>query len=106
MKTGAISYISWCLLGLLTTLLITASPSTEARSAKAVRSFKYHNPCPSTDKRQGACPGWEVDHIKPLCLGGEDKPDNMQWLTVAQHRAKTRQDLRTCRMHRAGKPKS
>lgn len=82
---------------LISVAVIAVSAPAEARSAKAVRIFKYHNPCPATDKRQGACPGWEVDHIKPLCLGGEDKPSNMQWLTVAQHRAKTRQDVRTCR---------
>ena len=91
---------------LIAASLFAVATSADARSAKAVRIFKYHNPCPANDKRQGACPGWEVDHIKPLCLGGEDKADNMQWLTVAQHRAKTRQDLRTCRVHRAGKVKS
>ena len=25
-------------------------------------------------------PGWAVDHVKPLCAGGEDKPANMQWI--------------------------
>ena len=85
------------LLFLTAVMLITISFPAEARTAKAVRIFKYHNPCPSTDKRQGACPGWEVDHIKPLCLGGIDASENMQWLTVADHRKKTRHDLRSCR---------
>jgi 5-methylcytosine-specific restriction endonuclease McrA len=33
--------------------------------------------------------GYEVDHIIPLSQGGSDTPDNMQLLTVEQHRLKT-----------------
>lgn len=33
--------------------------------------------------------GYEVDHIVPLSQGGSDTPDNMQLLTVEQHRLKT-----------------
>lgn len=33
--------------------------------------------------------GYEVDHITPLSQGGADTPDNMQLLTVEQHRLKT-----------------
>lgn len=33
--------------------------------------------------------GYEVDHIIPLSQGGSDTPDNMQLLTVEQHRQKT-----------------
>ncbi|MDO8775709.1 MAG: hypothetical protein Q7K57_44810 [Burkholderiaceae bacterium] len=32
-----------------------------------------------------------------LCAGGVDKVENLQWLTVVDHRTKTRQDLRVCR---------
>lgn len=39
-------------------------------------------------------PGYEVDHIMPLCAGGKDSPENMQLLTKEQHKAKTRDDLR------------
>ncbi|MGE9985999.1 HNH endonuclease signature motif containing protein [Desulfovibrio sp. SGI.169] len=46
-------------------------------------------------------PGYEVDHIVPLCAGGKDTPDNMQLLTREQHREKTRDDLRRCRKLRA-----
>lgn len=36
------------------------------------------------------CPqGYEIDHIIPLSQGGTDCPDNMQLLTVAEHRKKT-----------------
>ena len=27
----------------------------------------------------GACPGWVVDHLVPLCAGGADAPGNMAW---------------------------
>ena len=44
--------------------------------------------------------GYEVDHIVPLCAGGADRPENMQLLTKAAHREKTRRDLRLCRQLR------
>ena len=40
--------------------------------------------------------GYEVDHVIPLCAGGADRPENMQLLTIEQHREKTRIDLRWC----------
>lgn len=33
--------------------------------------------------------GYEVDHITPLSQGGTDCPDNMQLLTIEEHRRKT-----------------
>jgi hypothetical protein len=39
-------------------------------------------------------PGYEVDHIVPLARGGTDKPSNMQWLTIPEHKAKSRQELK------------
>jgi hypothetical protein len=38
----------------------------------------------------GSCHGFVVDHIKALKHGGTDTPDNMQWQTVAEARAKDR----------------
>ena len=34
--------------------------------------------------------GYVVDHIIPLYKGGEDTPENMQWLTKEQHKEKHR----------------
>src|SRR6266853_1431181 len=31
------------------------------------RAFVKEHPCPSTGKTKGRCPGYVVDHIKPLC---------------------------------------
>lgn len=52
-----------------------------ARSHNAKNDFKRQQPCPSTGKSSGACPGYVIDHVKPLKRGGADKPGNMQWQT-------------------------
>jgi hypothetical protein len=78
-------------------MLPTICDARIQRSAAEVLAFKRHNPCPSTGQRRGACPGWQIDHVQPLCSGGPDTRANMQWLTVADHRVKTRADLRVCR---------
>lgn len=66
------------------------------RDHKAVAAFQRANPCPSTGAHRGACPGHQVDHVTPLCAGGFDRPDNMQWLPVDEHQRKTRADLLVC----------
>lgn len=63
---------------LLATLTAGATPY---RSAAEVLAFKRHNPCPATGERRGACPGYQLDHVMPLCAGGADKVENMQWLS-------------------------
>lgn len=68
------------------------------RSSAAVAEFKRQNPCPINSARRGPCPGYEVDHIEPLCAGGPDAPANMQWLTRQEHREKTRLDVMRCRL--------
>ena len=52
------------------------------RSPQARRDFQKSRPCPSTGRTSGHCPGYVVDHIKPLKRGGADSPSNMQWQTV------------------------
>lgn len=58
------------------------------RSEKAKHDFQRHNPCPSTGGSAGSCPGYVIDHIKPLKRGGADSPSNMQWQTKAAAKAK------------------
>lgn len=53
-----------------------------ARSQRAKNDFKKQSPCPSTGRSSGACPGYVVDHVKPLKRGGADHPSNMQWQTA------------------------
>ena len=66
------------------------------RSAAAKHSFERQNPCPSTGRSSGRCPGYVVDHVKPLECGGADAPSNMQWQTVAAGKAKDKTEGR-CR---------
>jgi hypothetical protein len=69
------------------------------RSRTLRAEFMRENPCPATGKTQGPCPGYQVDHAVPLCLGGQvvDAPKNLRWITVEDHKAKTRDDVRLCR---------
>jgi hypothetical protein len=61
------------------------------RDHAARASFQRSHPCPATGKSSGACPGYVVDHVKPLKRGGADKPSNMQWQTreAAKQKDKT-----------------
>jgi hypothetical protein len=67
------------------------------RSSAAKHSFERSIPCPSTGRTSGRCPGYVVDHVKPLECGGADSPGNMQWQTVAAGKAKDRTE-RNCRL--------
>lgn len=77
-------------------LLLAAVPfDTEAkpsRSRAAVRAFLREQGLTATP------PGYQVDHIIPLCAGGLDAPENMQFLSIEEHKAKTRIDVRWCRL--------
>ena len=66
------------------------------RSAAARDAFKRLQPCPSTNRNAGPCPGYVIDHVKPLECGGSDSPSNMQWQTVAEGKAKDKTE-RYCR---------
>lgn len=92
---------------LAVTLVVFAMPAAEAaasRSRAARAEFQRHHPCPSTGKSRGACPGYEVDHRQALVCGGADDPANMQWLSQAEHKAKTRSDIRCRRRLNLGNP--
>jgi hypothetical protein len=41
-------------------------------------------------------PGHVVDHIVPLCAGGPDTPENMQWQTVEAAKEKDRYEKHLC----------
>lgn len=58
------------------------------------------NPCPSTGKATGACPGWQVDHREALVCGGKDEVSNLQWLRTEDHRQKTKVEVKLCRSRR------
>ena len=51
------------------------------RSTRAKDDFRKYQPCPVTGKTAGSCPGYIIDHVKPLKRGGAVSPGNMQWQT-------------------------
>lgn len=66
------------------------------RSVAAKDAFKGEHPCPSTGRASGPCPGYVIDHVKPLACGGLDDPSNMQWQTVASGKAKDKWERKGC----------
>ena len=74
---------------------IDPSPAC-VHSSKARSQFIHANPCPATGKTSGPCKGWIVDHVVPLCAGGADKPDNMQWQTTADAKLKDKIERKQC----------
>jgi hypothetical protein len=88
----------WARLVALVAALLVAGPSIAAeRSREVAAQFQHANPCPSTGKRFGACPGYVKDHINPLCNGGLDAVSSMQWQTIADARTKDRWERAICR---------
>lgn len=81
---------------LLLALCLSMPAMAGQRSAAEMLAFKRSVPCPATGKPELRCP----DHIEPLCAGGADKKENMQYLTIQEHRWKTRTDVRFCRQLR------
>ena len=78
--------------------LLIFSTVVYARDPAQVRAFRKSFPCPSTGKTTGACQGWVVDHVVPLCWGGKDIPANMQWQEVRQSYLKDRFEREACAM--------
>jgi hypothetical protein len=66
------------------------------RSQTAKKDFEATHTCPSTGKTSGHCPGYVIDHVKPLASGGADAPSNMQWQTVAEGKAKDKWERKGC----------
>jgi len=70
--------------------------STAPRSTAARRAFQRKKPA-----RQrlvspiGACPGYVVDHVEPWPVA-DDAPENMQWQSVAEAKAKDRRERNDC----------
>lgn len=81
--------------------------SSEA-NAKVVRSraplleFRKHNVCPGTNRLEihTPCVGYVIDHKWPLCAGGADSPENLQWQTIEQAKIKDKLELEVCRLRK------
>lgn len=90
---------------LLTLLLLAAPPICRLprdaagkiqRSRDSVAAFRKEHPCPSTKKTSGACKGWVVDHLLPLCAGGRDAPENMVWQNYKESKEKDKVEVALC----------
>ncbi|HNC78525.1 MAG TPA: HNH endonuclease signature motif containing protein [Rhodocyclaceae bacterium] len=66
------------------------------RSERVRRHFQRLNPCPSTGRTAGACPGYVKDHVIPLCACGSDSVANLQWQTVKDAKEKDRLERAQC----------
>ena len=66
------------------------------RSRTAIRNFIASHPCPVPSKPHRVCPGYVVDHIRPLCGGGADKPSNMQWQEYQESLKKDAWERKLC----------
>lgn len=91
-----------CLALLCAASAVAAAP----RSAAERLAFKREQPCPATGQRRGSCPGYVIDHVRPLCAGGPDLRSNMQWQTTADGLAKDKLERCECRgrLTPAGQP--
>lgn len=67
------------------------------RSHAVRHAFVKQQACPSTGRHRLPCPGWQIDHKIPLKCKGPDALENLQWLTVEEHKEKTKQEARFCR---------
>lgn len=84
--------------GLLLAVVLLSTGAADATRSPTLRAeFMRLNPCPSTGAVRGTCPGWQVDHREALVCGGRDELGNLQWLTVAEHKAKTKVEVKLCR---------
>jgi hypothetical protein len=92
--------MSWLVGPILLALALPTFAQPIQRSQAEIRAFRAENPCPATGKTRGPCGGHEIDHADPICAGGADRRENMQWLTTQEHRWKSRSDLRLCAQHR------
>lgn len=80
----------------LLALLLTA-PSDAAQRNQAVRAeFERLVPCPIEGPGTCARKGYEADHMEPICAGGKDVVENLQWLSKEQHQLKTKIDVLRC----------
>ncbi len=86
----------WRIAFLSMLIVCQAVDAKNQRSTKARHAFVDQQVCPATGKHRLPCPGFVIDHIKPLACGGADKPENMQWQTVGEAKAKDKWERRQC----------
>lgn len=83
-------------LATLALLLPSDGVSKTYRDPAQRAAFKKSHPCPLNGKASGPCPGYVVDHVRPLACGGADSPVNMQWQTTVVAKAKDKVERLGC----------
>ena len=79
-----------CVIGLSACCQQAVKDTVKKRNPTMRSVFLSQNPCPSTGKTKGACPGYVVDHIVPIKRGGGDNPYNMRWQITLDAKEKDR----------------
>ncbi len=67
------------------------------RSHATKAAFARMNPCPVTGLSIPSCPGYVIDYVVPLCAGGSDTPENMQWQKYKASFVKDSEERGRCR---------
>ena len=94
---------------ILAALFLALGSPAEARQVRshaAIAQFKKAHPCPANGRPSGPCPGWVIDHVNPLACGGPDRPENMQWQSVEDAKAKDRVERVGCPRAQGGHAQS
>ena len=74
---------------------IGKTPDTPVPPRVRVRVFERHNGvCHISGRRILAGDKWDLEHIKPLALGGEHRESNMAPALVEPHKIKTKAERR------------
>jgi len=78
--------------------LATSAPAAARmpRSNSVRHAFVQMHPCPALGWAGGSCRGFVVDHKEPLCAGGSDAADNMQWQPISEAKEKDRLERAVC----------
>jgi hypothetical protein len=94
---NALDCLLTCLAVLMAIHISVAAAASAPRMSTAEVEFRAANPCPATGLARGPCKGYVVDRIIPPVCGGTEAPDNMQWQTLAQAKAKDKWERIGCR---------
>jgi hypothetical protein len=88
--------LAWLALVATAQFLLEARAFAAPPATAAQAEFQRLNPCPANDAREGGCPGYVIDYVVPLCMGGPDVAYNMRWQTQAEAKAREAVATRRC----------
>lgn len=74
---------------------IGATPDTPAPARVKLRVFlAYDGVCGESGRKIQPGEAWQVDHIRAIINGGENRESNLQPVLVEAHKEKTRRDVK------------